>query len=541
MLNKNLKVMKTRIFTLSLMLMAVVLFSCKKDKEESASQQEVSFQANQIIPEGGLKSTADFDIECSTTEPSNAHIVIEGVVYDPSVYRVDGVLYTQAIKLTPGDYTVTQFFLYKDLGTPGYDAADLIVMATPETGSPYAAYTTPDLPYDFTVSAFAKTQVSTQVLCFEPEAYSDFGFGWFTIGEVILREACFFGDICIANPALYAGSIYAANGVNVDEVAVTQVIVKRNDVEVPNSPFNNVATYGAAAPLCVQYPDYVGQLDNFTFELQVWVPSTVAGTFAWQTYATLTTTDAVAIPGTGAQGVFDYAIGTCSPNSTNIYQWLAAPPTPPQTSNWAPFYIRNNAGTIAAPWDTDMNVTENAAGDGFSAATPRSGQKVGYGTNQFDGVKVNSINSLNYQTITLPAPGVRAYINMWVTDGSHYAIISSENEYLGTNFLTRQEWKVFETDFTNLNWLFESGTGARDGGQYLTRNGIKVSLADFGNNIVLVDPGTYPSPPVGTGAPRAGYGLQLIFGDTQANFTNGSFSMDQLNITVNNVIYTATN
>jgi hypothetical protein len=173
--------------------------------------------------------------------------------------------------------------------------------------------------------------VSLEVLCFEAEAYTDFGFGWFTIGEVILREACFFGDICIANPALYAGSIYddATGGVNVDEVAVTQVIVKRNDVEVPNSPFNNVATYGAGAPLCVQYPDYVGQVDNFTFELQVWVPSATPGTFTWQTYATLTTTDALAIPGTGAQGVFDYAIGTCSPNSTNIYTWLAALVVPP--------------------------------------------------------------------------------------------------------------------------------------------------------------------------------------------------------------------
>jgi len=310
--------------------MAVVLFSCKKDKEESASQQEVSFQANQIIPDGGLKSTSAFDVECSTTEPSNAHIVIEGVEYDPSVYRVDDILYTQAIKLAPGSsYTVTEFFLYKDLGPAGYDDLDEIVMATPETGSPYAVYTTPALPFDFTVSAFAKTQVSTQVLCFKPEVYTDFGFGWFTIGEVILREACFFGDICITNPALYAGSIYATNGVNVDEVAVTQVIVKRNDVEVPNSPFNNVATYAVAAPLCVQYPDYVGQEDVFTFELQVWVPSATPGIFTWQTYDILTTTNATPISGIGAQGVFDYAIGTCSPNSTNIYTWLAPPVGPP--------------------------------------------------------------------------------------------------------------------------------------------------------------------------------------------------------------------
>jgi len=42
--------MKTRIFTLSLMLMAVVLFSCKKDQEENSGPKEVTFTAEQIIP-----------------------------------------------------------------------------------------------------------------------------------------------------------------------------------------------------------------------------------------------------------------------------------------------------------------------------------------------------------------------------------------------------------------------------------------------------------------------------------------------------------
>jgi len=332
MLNKNQKVMKTRILTVSLMLMAVVLFSCKKDKVESSGPQEVSFQADQIIPNGGLKSTSEFDVKCSDIEPTNAHIVIEGVKYDPSVYRVDGKLYTQAIKLDPGSYTVTEFFLYKESGTAaGYDAGDKIVMATPAAGSPYAAYTTPDLDFDFTVTAFAKTQVPIQVLCFAPEAYTDFGFGWFSIGEVVLREACFFGDICLNGepftPSDFNGSLYG-NNVGVDVPAIMNIIVKRGGVVVPNSPFTNEGAL--TSPLCVQYPDYVGQVDNFTFELQLWLPG--ANGFSYQTYAIYTATDDGALNvSPGDDGVFDFVVGTCGygGDADQTFEFLYTPPVPP--------------------------------------------------------------------------------------------------------------------------------------------------------------------------------------------------------------------
>ena len=44
-------------------------------------------------------------------EPDYAHVVIDGVDYFPLLYRIDGVLYTQNIKLDvlPNRYTVTWF------------------------------------------------------------------------------------------------------------------------------------------------------------------------------------------------------------------------------------------------------------------------------------------------------------------------------------------------------------------------------------------------------------------------------------------------
>jgi len=331
--------MKTRIFALSLMLMAIVLFSCKKDREESNIQQDVSFQANQIIPDGGLKSTGAFDIECSTTEPSHAHIVIAGTVYEPSVYRVDGILYTQSIKLDPGTYAVTEFFLYNDLGTPGYDAGDEIVMATPEENSEYAIYTTPALPHNFTVSAFAKTQVPMQVLCFKPEAYTDFGFGWFQIGEIVLREQNFFGDFCIKHAAEYAGSNYAlqptwggAQGF-IDAPAIFKIdaykMVGSDWALLPNNEdfTNNYGpNYGVGAPVKVQYPDNLN-ITGEQFKFELWILVKVGTAFQYKLFHTWTFIDDVKIPA-GTDGVVDFVLGSCNLSGTDLqlapYQNLPA-------------------------------------------------------------------------------------------------------------------------------------------------------------------------------------------------------------------------
>ena len=188
--------------------------------------------------------------------------------------------------------------------------------------------------------------------------------------------------------------------------------------------------------------------------------------------------------------------------------------------NFFTFYIRNNNGTIAPPWDTDMVLSENAAGDGYTFATPRGGQKVGYGTTFFDGIQLNTLESVNWTAVSGMNGGIITYLNIWVTDGAgNYAVIASENQYPGTNFLTRTEWKVFEFGpTTNLDWLFSTGSATRVN-QYILRNGVNATLADFGNNIVIGSPTNFGLVGIGTGAPRGGFGLNLIWGDTQSNFT----------------------
>lgn len=210
------------------------------------------------------------------------------------------------------------------------------------------------------------------------------------------------------------------------------------------------------------------------------------------------------------------------------------------------FNIRNTNGSILAPWDADIILSENATGDGFIFKTPRGGQKVGYGTKFFDGLKINALESVNWSWLSVPTNnGIVPYLNIWVTDGlGNYAVISSENNYRGTNFGTRREWKIFEygSSKTNFNWLFDSGTGARDGAQYLTLNGQRVTLSELSDRIIIGDPGVYPSTNVSTGAPRAGSGFNLIWGDTQQNFAQSNgLQIGGLTISHSGVSHTAQN
>ena len=160
------------------------------------------------------------------------------------------------------------------------------------------------------------------------------------------------------------------------------------------------------------------------------------------------------------------------------------------------FYIRNNntvplPNRISAPWDSDIMLSENQEGDGFSFLTPQGGQKVGYGTNAFDGTPINEIDSANWNPGSVFLnPGRVPYLNIWVTDGTNYATIASEftaadGNYLNTDFGTRQVWKVFEYSGSDLSWLFTSGKGTRDSNQFLLKDGSRVTFNDFANNILI--------------------------------------------------------
>lgn len=325
---------------LLLSLVALLMFSCqKKEGDPVALEQEVVFNAAQINPSGLLKSTEDW--ECKDLSPDYAKIQIGDDFYYPDLFRVTGRLYTQAIKLEvppsgSKTFTVNQFLIMHDGGIKGYYGDDTeIVMATPSSTGLYKEYVSQPVDFNFTLNAYSKMEIPIDVLCFQDLVYENFGFEWFQVTEIVIREQCFFGDICLDgqpySPGDYLGSLYDQEqlppGCLMDMPAIMQIVVKKDGVEVENSPFTNAtvaANYGVGAPLCVQYPDELGVTEEFTFELWILVKNT-AGGFSYQLYETWTEYDEGQIP-SGTDGVVDFVVGNCNMDPADYnYAWLPAP------------------------------------------------------------------------------------------------------------------------------------------------------------------------------------------------------------------------
>jgi hypothetical protein len=75
-----------------------------------------------------------------------------------------------------------------------------VVMAVPAADSEYGQFVTNGLEFDFEVTAFTKAEISVQVMCFSLEKIDEFGFFWFQTNDIIIREQCFFGDLCLKDP-----------------------------------------------------------------------------------------------------------------------------------------------------------------------------------------------------------------------------------------------------------------------------------------------------------------------------------------------------
>lgn len=239
------------------------------------------------------------------------------------------------------------------------------------------------------------------------------------------------------------------------------------------------------------------------------------------------------------------------------------------TVNFETFYIRNsNAGgaTISAPWDSTIVLTENSLGDGFSAVTPLGGQKVGYGTSAFDGFFANKLQDIAFDFVppkTKPdgtkERELTPYLNMWVTDGAHYAVLAVDPNLNLVNFtlpITQAGLYEYEGKFGTAAekkaaaaWLFKDGqspdfksnpTNGFNGYFDTAIPDKRFSFSSLKDTIYLDDPGVYNPTYVSSGAPRGGYGFNLIFGDTAANYV-GSMGISNLKVTFDGREYAAAN
>jgi hypothetical protein len=292
------------------MVMGLIIVSCNK-KTDVPTQQDVVFKA--------ATATTGFKADVCDNDVANyALINIDGDSYKVDVFYLDGVIYTNTLKLAPGQHTVNSFVLQNDNGTPNDDSDDAIVKATPESGSEFAQFVQKPVDFTFTVDAFLKAEVDIEVLCFQPTDITDFGFAWFAVNEITVRELCFFGDFCTPDYMDYSNTLYAdqRNGVQHDMPAIFRIDVYRNNNFVIS--YNNemhadgTPWLGEGSALCAQYPDFSNSTDNFRFEL--WVKVLVGNSFEYKLFHTFTTTDGGQL-NSGADNVLDFVIGDCVPNA----------------------------------------------------------------------------------------------------------------------------------------------------------------------------------------------------------------------------------
>lgn len=200
---------------------------------------------------------------------------------------------------------------------------------------------------------------------------------------------------------------------------------------------------------------------------------------------------------------------------------------------WTPFAIRDSAGHIGAAIGTGGGVapTYLLVADTLTVNIPLAGQKVGYGTSQFDGQPLSAIGSMTYSP-TDPGPGLTPYTNVWVTDGTHYAAITpfdhsagDETEVLGKPWSSLNV-KIAETVLTTtgvnvgaMDWLYPGAMVNNTGSRILENSsGTPLTFADLASNLTVQSPDFSTYLIAGTGAARGGFGLNLIFGDTSSNY-----------------------
>lgn len=190
--------------TYLLLALTFSVISCQKEEiHQSVVKQDVTFGID-LVNNENLKNDS-FDYKCPSDEDDNlyepavAQIEIKDAnnvtdTYYPEVFYLNGKLYTQAIKLESGSYSIIKFLLWNEHPVTGTNPK--IIMATPEKGADFADYVSEGVDIDLNVNAFTKTEIQIDVLCFVPQYYNSFGFTWYEITELIIREFCFFGDIC---------------------------------------------------------------------------------------------------------------------------------------------------------------------------------------------------------------------------------------------------------------------------------------------------------------------------------------------------------
>jgi len=309
-LKNKIMLLKKMCLMFAIIMVAFFTTNCKKDQSStnSASLGTLQFKINSVT-QNGLKSALTDSVVCNDTlTPAYAVFKLDNGPFDTIPISLIGSYYwTNTIKLSSGTHTINEFLVYSS-----HHFGDVLLWATPHTGSPWAGYVTTPLNHQFTVTTDQKISTTIDVVCFQPSTYQDFGFTYFKLNPLVISQQWFFGDFCIFDASQYAGSDYThqANWVNsgyIDAPAIFRIDVLRNGV-LQNSFTNDDALHQYGNKVSVTYGHYIDQTDLFSFNLYILVRQ---GTqFNFVLFNTWSFTNVSNIP-KGSDHITDFILGSC--------------------------------------------------------------------------------------------------------------------------------------------------------------------------------------------------------------------------------------
>lgn len=176
-----------------------------------------------------------------------------------------------------------------------------------------------------------------------------------------------------------------------------------------------------------------------------------------------------------------------------------------------------------------------------------SGQKAALGTNDQNGATLGSLSQLAITRHDNPArftagsgPAVAPYLNIWITDGTNYAVVANEpSNGSFAAFRTANPGGGFTYSFSTADIaaepanIYETPAGPNSQNSWvhiaLNKQNQQLTFADLAGFTVAAPSAAYIAAGngIGSGAPRelgtnTAYGINWVFGDTLSNYVSGA-------------------
>lgn len=195
------------------------------------------------------------------------------------------------------------------------------------------------------------------------------------------------------------------------------------------------------------------------------------------------------------------------------------------SAGFIPFVIRQSGGSVSP----DIN---DLGGGQTEFVIAESGQKAALGSGDIDGMTLGSITNLHIDRLddetrftSGSGPAVAPYLNFWITDGTHYAVVANEPSNPAFQPLYSDGYDLSFSDLSDkVAKIYENSDKS-----WLPNSGVGLTFADLAGFMIkapTVAELTSGWAGLGTGAPRelgtnVAYGVNWVFGDTLSNYVSG--------------------